>query len=208
MKNILKAAIQILICTVIQLPMMIIGLFAVAVGIPFRKTSGPAIPFTQYPQHGSWVLVRLPSWLSLWDNPIDGLVGDTRGYWANKSRNWNKYLAMWWWAAIRNPANNFKRFKLTCDISTATSIEKLYGQDYVRDDFNSTGWQLLKATTPKRSFYHFYVVYRWGQSNRALVLQFGFKFKLGDNSVDYSGENDFRKYKGFTCEINPIKDIS
>jgi hypothetical protein len=37
-----------------------IGLAVVWLALPYRIVSGASQPFSSYPQHGDWVLVRLP----------------------------------------------------------------------------------------------------------------------------------------------------
>lgn len=194
----MKPAIQFMLCALIQLPVMLLGLPLVAIGIPFRRD---AVNEEGRP------IVRLPRWLLPWDNAVDGLLGDKRGYYADYTKGWNPYFAMWWWAAIRNPANYFKRFILACDVSRCRTY-LLKGQAYVRDDLNSMGWQLLEAVGNGRSYYHFYLVRRWFNTKRAIVIQLGFKFGLGDEHEDYTGERSYKRFKGFTFEVAPIKKIA
>ena len=209
MKHALRAALQLLVCALVQLPMIILGWPLVAVGLLFRRE----YPDTKVPFSGAlwanWMLIRLPSLLLPWDNIIDGMAGDKRGSWHRQTGNAYSFWSMWRWAALRNPANYFKRFILTCNVATCTSIEKLAGQDYVRDDFDHTGFQFLVATNKKgRRFYHLYLVRRWGSSDRALVVQLGFKFHLGDEKLVYVGDTYHKAYKGFTFEVNPLKNIN
>ena len=51
-----------------------------------------------------------------------------------------------------------------------------------------------------------YYVKRYGNSNRALVIQLGNKIKLEHNTAVEQDEYDY--FKGFTFEVNPFKDIS
>lgn len=150
----------------------------------------------------------LPQWLLWSTNPEDGLTGDSRGWY------WNIYMKGrpdWWkmliWSAWRNPFNYFKRFILGINIKNYT-FTKLYGDDYVRDDFDSTGFQILKATRMGggSSRYSLYWVKQYGSTDRAMVIQLGWKIKLSHNGAVYKDEVDY--YKGFTFEINPYKDIS
>lgn len=183
-----RPALQFLLFGLLQLPVILIGLPLVAIGLPFRRTVDG--------------LVRLPKWLLPWDNIVDGLLGDKRGKYAASTAKWNPLFAMWWWAAVRNPANYFKRFILACDVSRCV-ITKLAGQDYVRDDFDSEGWQLLQAVRDDgRKYYHFYWVRRWRESDRALVIELGFKFRLG-----HVIESGIDRFKGFTFEVAPWKNI-
>jgi hypothetical protein len=179
----------------IQFPVILVGLPLVALGLPFIRLD--------YNEEGR-AIIRLPKWLLPWDNSVDGLLGDKRGYYSEYTKGWNKWVAMWWWVAIRNPANYFKRFILACDISKCkTSL--LAGQEYVRDDLENYGWQLLEADSGKFKYYHFYLVKPWW-GTRALVVQLGFKFSLGQEIEAF--EYNYKKYKGFTFEVNPFKDIA
>ena len=200
---------------------MVLGL--VVCLLPKAFALDTAVEFTQHPNK-YWFLVSLPEFAWPWDNDGDGARGDKRGwywtlYWSpivlpSKVQEWLINFGIvppifylpdcfkyYWWLAIRNPANNFKRFIMGFDIRTAT-IVTLLGQDFVRDDFRSTGWQLVKAGNR----YHFYLVYRYGDSNNALVIELGNKFRVEHNGQEYEREHKY--FKGFTFEINPYKDIS
>ena len=84
-------------------------------------------------------------------------------------------------------------------------VEKISGQDYVRDDLRSTGWQFLKCG----KFYTFYGVWKWKWSDtHAVVVQLGNKFDLQDNFKTYPSEQEYKYLKGFTTEISFYKDIS
>lgn len=158
-------------------------------------------PFKSYP--GFWFPVHLPRFAWLWDNEEDGARGDDRGwYWVDYHPEWPAWFKYWFWLAIRNPANNFKRYILGADIRRF-HIEAVYGQAYVRDDFESTGFQLVKGGHFR---YHLYWVHRWGDSDHALVIQLGNKFQERHNGVKYEDQRDY--FKGFTFEINVYKDIS
>lgn len=157
---------------------------------------------------GAWYPVHLRKIFWAWDNLEDGFMGDHQGrYWNRDAPTNSKFLKQIFWGAFRNPFNNFKRYILGIDVREYV-MTKLAGQDYVRDDFDSAGWQFLKATSlsNKQSRYAFYLVHRYGKSNRALVIQLGNKIKLSHNLVEEEDEYDY--FKGFTMEINPFKDIS
>jgi hypothetical protein len=190
-------ALQFLLFGLLQLPVILLGLPLVAIGLPFTRI---------VKNDTGREIVRLPAWLLPWDNVVDGLLGDGRGTYALKTIDWNPAFAMWWWAAVRNPANYFKRFILAIDI-TRYRTELLAGQNYVRDDMASTGWQLLAARSGRFTAYHFYMVRPLFKSSRAVVIQLGFKFRIGDEFETY-GLSQYRRYKGFTFEVAPFKDIS
>jgi len=151
---------------------------------------------------------ELPDWLKWLQNPEDNLTGDKRGWY------WNIYMAgkpdwfkMLWWSAWRNPFNYLKRVVIGVDIRDYT-FHKLCGQDYVRDDLRSTGFQILYAKPKGGGFPRpmLYWVRTWGSSSRAIVWQFGWKIKLEHNSATY--KNEWDHFKGLTFEPQVFKNIS
>ena len=189
-----------------QLIGIVLGVVLVPIGLLFTDDS--AKPYTYTTKDGSeWWLRRLPKWLLWWDNPIDGFLGDDQFRWANRDIPFGikntSFFGQVIWGAYRNPFNYFKRFVLSCDVRNH-KVEKLAGVDYIRDDFNSTGWQWLRCGNN----YTIYWVRRWGMSNRAIVVQLGNKIKLADNTTTYPPEQEYKYFKGFTFEVQPFKDIS
>ena len=212
MKDYLYAAITWIGMFLAQLALVLIGPVVVAVGLMFRKTDPSTEKhFTTFNTDRVWVYEDLPNWLKWYQNIEDGLRGDHRGWWDANSfgKDSSKLFNMFWWSAIRNPANYFKRFVIGCDIRQYSFV-KLAGKDHVRDDFASTGFQIIKAVpkTEKVKVPRFmlYYVKRYGNSNRALVIQLGNKIKLEHNTAVEQDEYDY--FKGFTFEVNPFKDIS
>lgn len=213
MKDYLFMIIQWVAMFVIQILGILVGFFVVPLGLLFRELDEDSYKaFTKFNTNRYWVYEDIPSWLKPWQNIEDGLRGDHRGWWdANCfGKDSSKVFNMFWWSAVRNPFNYFKRFTLGCDVRNYI-ITKLAGQDYVRDDVHSTGWQVLKATPLAKSGlklprYSFYGVFRYGKTSRALVIQLGNKIRLSHNSAIETDDYDY--FKGFTFEINPFKDIS
>ena len=166
----------------------------VAIGLPFRKELG-----LRHFEDGTTIShYDLPDWLYWLQNDYDGVTGDRRGWY------WNVYMAgkpalfkMWWWSAFRNPWNNLKRKVIGINMKDHT-VTKVCGVDYVRDDFRSEGFQILRAGR----YPMLYWVRRWGQSDRAIVMQLGWKIKLSYNELTED------KWCGLTFEPNPCKDIS
>ena len=198
MRHILQASLFFIAGFIAQLAFIITGL--VVCLLPKTKRKHEAEAFTS--NIGIWYPVHLPKWAWLWDNDGDGARGDKRGwFWCEYMPDMPEAFKYWFWLAIRNPANNFKRFILGFDIRTET-IETIYGEDYVRDDFNSTGFQLVRAGRR----YHLYYVRRYSNSPRALVIELGNKFRVEHNGKTYESEHKY--FKGFTFEVNPYKDIS
>lgn len=155
-----------------------------------------------------WWLRTLPKFALFWDNKVDGTLGDDDYRYASRDIPFGlkntSFLGQYWWMAFRNPFNYFKRFILACDVRK-NKVEKVAGQDYVRDDLQSTGWQFLKCG----NFYTFYGVWKWRWSDtHAVVIQLGNKFDLQDNLKEYPSEQEYKYFKGFTTEISFYKDIS
>jgi hypothetical protein len=188
-----------------QLVGIVLGLFLVPIFLLFPDDSKKYENYKK--QDGNeWWLRTLPSWALWWDNKVDGTLGDDDYRWASRDIpfGWKNtsFMGQYWWMAIRNPFNYFKRFILACDVRE-NEVVKLAGQDKVRDDLNTTGWHFLKCG----KFYTFYgvwVIY----GSRAVVIQLGNKFDLEDNFKGYTSEKEYKYLKGFTFEVNPFKDIA
>lgn len=197
----------VLICTV---PLIILGLIIVPLGLLFKDDSKKD---STYKTDGTseWWLRTLPSWAKWWGNPIDGFLGDDSYRWASRDIPFGlkntSFLGMFWWGAIRNPLNYFKRFVISCDVREC-SYKLLQGKEYVRDDNANQGYQFLKATRKSdgKAYYRIYGVWQYGQSNRAFVLEIGNKFDKSHFSENYSGR-EYKAFKGFTFVVNPYKEI-
>ncbi|WID41938.1 hypothetical protein [Pseudomonas phage PG1] len=205
--HVLRAALQWACLLPLRVLMILAGLVVVPLALPFRVTQGPAQPFSQ--AAGDWVLILLPSWAWLWSNDRDGAAGDKRGWWhLNAPFGLGAYhwLSMFWWLAIRNPANN-ARFSTLFGCPVTECDYRYWGQASVEDDPGKGGWRLLLATHRKtgRRFYGFYWVRQWS-ATRALVVQLGFKGEPEDWADDYSADPS-KQWKGFTFEVNLWKAI-
>ena len=178
-----------LILTIIFLPALL-----VAFGLFFKVDKG-----VRYFDDGtSTQQYDLPQCLLWLTNPKDGLTGDHRGwYWNTYMIGKSSWVKMWWWSAFRNPWNYLKRHIIGINVKNYT-ITKVCGQDHVRDDLNSTGFQILRAGWRPALYW----VKQWGNSNRAIVLQIGWKLHLKHNDIIDD------KWVGITFEPNPYKDIS
>jgi hypothetical protein len=208
--------------------MTLAGFVLVAIGLHWRRT----IPdteqdFTDYP--GRWRLVRLPACLLWWDNTIDGMLGDKRGWWDNHMREAGiesgaeSVVSMWMWAAVRNACNYWKRFVVSVPIDEC-SIVKLAGNS---EEVNSNGhvalcggdamrraWIFLVAThrATGRRWYSFRAVIPYfppmdGADGRGFVVQVGWAFHQRHMFEDFSGEREYKRWKGFECRINPYGRI-
>ena len=172
---------------------IITGLVVVAVAIPFRVSGLSG-------SDGRPIL-NMPRWAWLWGNDFDGLLGDKRGWWeANTPRGWavDSFAAMYWWAAIRNPANNM-RFLDAFSAPIIGSQIKYSGSYTVEDKPGLDGWQFVWAEQGGKRWFGFYFVRCWNDQ-RAFVIRLGFKIK-----PEHQGQDEPRK--GLTFKINPYKEI-
>ena len=185
--------------------LVIVPAILVAVGLFFKQDLG----LRHFTDGTTIQAYELPNWLSWLQNPVDNLTGDSRGwYWNIKMAGKPAWFKMWWWSGVRNPWNYLKLRVIGIDMREHV-VTKIIGQDVVRDDFINTGFQILRAgryyACNYRDKYSLYWVMRWFKSNRAIVMQLGWKIKLSHNGMTEENENKY--WKGFTFEVNPIKRI-
>lgn len=196
-----------LVCNLVTLPF---GLLMVALAIPFRV---PGVSVMD-----GRPIINLPRWAWLFGNDYDGLLGDKRLWWAANCdgavlfgllpllRRFGlalpvlapeSFLAMYWWAAVRNPVNNLRLVPaFYCPVGECVITG--FGQAVVKDDPEKGGWQFVVAKRGWRRWYGLYVVHQWSKT-RAFVLRFGFKITVADNGGD--------ELIGQTIKINPLKSI-
>lgn len=188
-----KAAIQFLSLFVANVVLDVIGLVVVAIALPFRVKG--------YSGSDGREISNLPKWAWLFGNDYDGLQGDKRGWWAeNTPFGWpvDSFMAMWWWAAVRNPVNNMRFVKLWQAPVKGSTIT--YVGDYtVRDHPGEAGWQFVTTENGGKHWYGFYLVHQWSDT-RAFVVRLGFKVQPDDAGTD--GEP-----VGMTTKINFYKAI-
>lgn len=199
---------QVVVLGLAQAVGIMLGFFMVPLMLLFGQwNTSSAVKFTEHP--GEWMQEVFPKVFWPWDNVEDSSTGDKRGWWHVNCffKDSRKWINRFWWLAVRNPFNNFKRYVIGIDVRDYVVL-KLAGQMYVRDDIASVGWQWLKAESLKDKMprYMFYGVWRYGTSKRALVVQIGNKIKMDHNYQVEEKEIDY--WKGFTIEVNPFKDIS
>jgi hypothetical protein len=187
------------------------GLLTVALALPFR-TGGESVSDDRS-------IIVLPRWAWIWSNDHDGLLGDKRGWWnlnCDSKVLWGllpllrrlgigiplltakSVLSMWWWAAIRNPANNMRRVGLWQAPVTGSTITYI-GDRHVRDRAGEGGWQFVLTQNNGHWYYGFYLVHEWSKT-KALVVRLGFKVE-----PDMAGTTD--EPKGMTTRIIPTKSL-
>lgn len=166
-------------------------------------------------------ILNLRRWAWLWGNDFDGLDGDKRGWWADNCDGLvlfgllpllrrvglpvprvpvTSWLARFWWAAVRNPANNMRQLALfSCPVS---ECELAYlGQPLVEDKPGKGGWQFVVARRYGGSnlWCGFYLV-RELTATRAFVIRLGFKIR-----PEHQGSGE--PAKGLTFKLNPWKQL-
>ena len=205
--NYLKAILQSLGLSLVKLSMAVIGLFVVAVALPFRKGETKWLS-SSHNEAYEWGVITLPKWAWLWSNDSDGSLGDSRGWWAKNAvfgLPHTSYFAQWWWLCIRNPVNNLRYTKLmSCDVSKAEITHQ--GDYFVRDKPDFAGYQFVVATVEGRSYYGLYIVHQWNEE-RAFVLRAGFKVEPRHAKTDWGSEKPHKRHKGFTFRISPYNEI-
>ena len=191
----------------LRVPMILLGLPMVWVALPYRMDSGVVLAFTQFPQHGFWVLERLPTWALWWDNVFDGMYGDKRGWWANecKGEHTSRYN-MWRWAALRNPANYFSRNVCGIDVSQIR-VEKVAGNLHDESVAPYRGFFLLKGTAQNGRIYPRLYMEFAIYGTHGLMLDFGWKIKLSHNGTP-SDAPEKDRIKGIVFTISPWKELS
>lgn len=152
---VLLSIVQIVLFFLIQVVGILLGYPLVAIGLMFTTINeSTRKAFTDYNTNRFWVQESMPSILYWWDNLEDSCRGDHRGWWDLNSffSNSELWINKWWWLVVRNPFNNFKRYILGCDVRLYNMVT-LYGKSYVRDDFDSTGFQFVVAFPKNFTFY-------------------------------------------------------
>ena len=193
----------------LQIPLIVLGLFVVPCTIPFRATDElTRTPYTQHPELGDYVFTNFLGW---WGNPCDGLIGDKRGDYAqwcvDHGIKPGGFLAMFIWAAIRNPINYWSRCVAGVDVSLC-KIVKLYGIDDVIEEPGQGGWQYLRAMRSDGKIFDrlLVVIPWWFDKTHAVLIDIGWKIKLSHNGTKPDARlND--RMKGNVFTISPWKGL-
>lgn len=208
--HVLHASWQFLSTFVLSIPMILVGLPLVAIGLRSRREHPEtARPFTQFPADVPWVLVRLPSWLKPWDNQVDGFYGDRRGWWhrhAQFAGGSRRFLNMWWWGAVRNTCDTWRRFMIACPVDECELVKLAGNADEVNANGRLAGWNFLVAIHREtgRRWYQLCLVRPWSDT-RCLNVWLGWKFKLAHAGEHYEGDEAYKRFKGFEFLIHPWK---
>lgn len=175
-----------------NLVLVLAGLLVVPLALPF---AGPGVSVSD-----GRAILNLPMWAYIWGNDFDGAWGDKHGNWKGVF-GFDKYhfVSMFWWLAIRNPANNMRRIGLwQCPVEGSSC--SVIGKSAVRDAPGEGGWQFVTFTNAGKDYYGFYLVHEWN-AERAFVVRLGFKIQPSQIG---SGDQP----KGFTFKVNPWKNIA
>jgi hypothetical protein len=187
-----------------QIPLAFLGLFVVPVAMLFSR---PGLTTDGRPTG------KMPNVLGWFDNAIDGDYGDRRGWWIDNCSKaawlgWfpklksTDFLARYWWLAVRNPINNFKRFVVGADC-TRIAIKKHYhiGTQLIGADVGSRGAALIIFT---RGFWSLEITFDYNNGH-GFCIQAG--HKVGAKDLNRFAEDDPRRFKGVTLEFNPYKSF-
>lgn len=189
-----KAAAQWLWLLLSRIICIILGYVIVAIAIPFRK-DGVSKSDGRY-------ISNLPKWAWLWGNDNDGLLGDKRLWWSENTPFGlpvDHFVSMYWWTAIRNPANNMRQLDIFSAPVTGSRITYL-GDYTVNDNGKDFGKQLVIIKNNGKTWYGYYLVKKLSES-RAFVIRLGFKVKPSHNGlVD-------EPRKGMVFKINFFKKL-
>lgn len=192
-KDVVKALLQWVFLLFFRIIGIVIGLVVVAIAIQFRVEGVSGSDGRR--------IVNLPKWAWMWGNDFDGLLGDKRGWWDNNTPFGVKpdsFLAMYWWAAIRNPANNMRFMDMFSAPVVGSKIT--YTGDYVvEDEVGGGGWQFVRAEQDGKKWYGCYYVKEW-RGGKGTVVRFGFKLKP-------SHANTVEPRKGLTYRFFPWKTL-
>jgi hypothetical protein len=192
-------------------PLLILGLFVVAAALLYPDDSKREATYKTRDGHEWWFRNLSWKWAWWWGNDVDGFLGDDDFRWASRDIPFGlkntSFLGQWWWGAIRNMLGNYKRFVIACDVRECT-YELLVGQEYVRDDPENTGFQLLRATRRRdgKEYYRIYWVWKWPGLARAFIVEIGHEFTGKHFKENYVGR-EYKAFKGHSYIIHPFKKI-
>ncbi|MDR1709994.1 MAG: hypothetical protein LBS70_09790 [Candidatus Accumulibacter sp.] len=194
-----------------EMPVNLLGLIVVALALPFRRETSEGMPFSQYPEFGAWRMIELPGWAKWWSNPCDGLIGDKRGWfgqWCVGHRiPYPSALSMWWWAAVRNPANYFSRVTTAIDITGATL--KLLAGTSVYASESDFGWHFIVAERDGKTLAALFqaaIPYPFFDRRYGFYCRFGYKIELDEPQT---AENDlYDRLRSSVWKMSLWKDLT
>jgi len=144
----------------------VLGLFVVAIALPFVKEDiPPKLPKTITRTVSSgWTYIRLPKWADwCWGNDKYGAEGNW--FWNGKSF-WKRYQ----WLALRNPANNLQRYNLF-RFDTDPKEVKFLGDKLLDDVRGLSGFQIVWQDWKAGLYY----ILPYKNKDKCLRIRLGYK---------------------------------
>ncbi len=145
---------------------ILLGLFVVAIALPFAKEDFPpdlpdTVTRTVSPD---WKYVRLPKWADwLWGNDKYGAEGNW--FWP-MGTFWSRYS----WLALRNPANNLQRYFIF-RFDTNPEEVKFLGDKIVDDVRGLAGLQIVWQDWKAGLYY----ILPYKNRDKCLIVRLGYK---------------------------------
>lgn len=147
---------------------------------------------------------RLYPIFSWWDDYKYGINGDP--YWSGIEHADGKQH-MWLWRVLwlwRNKANTFSHTVIGIDMNYTTDL-------IVSGDVNTSnrpngkpGFLYIEARQGNKTYPCYYIVYRWGKSNKCFRAYIGWKLKHYINNGTFKEAVSARQHSQFTTAINPL----
>lgn len=193
----------------ICVPLIILGMFLVPIGILRPDDSQKETTLITVNGKLWWLRTFKDKILLWWDNPRDGNFGDDNLRWGGRDIKFGidhmSFLGQYMWCAFRNPLHYFKQFVMTCDVRNCT-YEHICGALFVRDRLEGRGFQLMRAKNNKGffNFYRLFWVAKWPFTNRAVIVEMGYEFRVDHWKESYEGR-EHKAFKGFTWIVHPCK---
>lgn len=179
-------AFSIILTLIARIIMVVIGLFVVAVALPFAKSEGERNSY-------GWQMVKLPSWAWLWSNDHDGVEGDTECRYQVRDGYGFGFRARYNWTALRNPCNNFTRYVIGFNFKNVGEVK--WCGDIPNADDDKIGWTYNRAKLVDGD--SDYWVPGWTYTNKKYCWSFGWKIR--------HTRPEEKSQIGFTTTIGPYK---
>lgn len=142
---------------VLDLPLMIAGVFLIPLALPFSKKN------------------RLPAWAEwCWGNRDHG--NDGANFWAKRTLGWPNWLRCYWWLAIRNPTFNWSKYILGVTRSNAPQI--VFGNSDVDEDTGNAGWYFTLGENDWEFWEFRFVGYPYRILGRDFCVKLRFGWKI------------------------------
>lgn len=155
--------------------LVILGLFIVAISIPFGRTIRPAPEWQGHSIrhiYDGWEFRALPKWSHwIWGSDKYGAYGNF--IWGSKS-NPRSFFSQYEWLALRNPASNINNFTPFSPLYYPNEL-KYKGKAKIGDAAGIDGYQFVWIKG--MPIFGFYWIIRYGKSNKCLRIRIGYKLE-------------------------------